>query len=684
MCGRWESTILYTVNLTARFQTRQRDSVESGQENGLEFALSSVPIGDPHADVSSLVWFFLMHHFVLSLYCVCLLPLVACAGNSNSLLDITPDGKLLLVANTDAGTVSVVDPKNRRKLGEIPVGDQPEGVSWIGNGPLALVTLWGEDKLQFLDTALGKVVFSLPVDDEPYGVVATRDGKRAYVTHDYPGTVAEIDVAGRQVLRTFKAGDCVRGLALSPDEKTVYVSEFFTTTVKALDVYSGKIVATWPGNATDNLCRQVALNPSGTNAYLPHIRSRVTGFDSRGSIFGHLSVCDLKALNHTGKSTPRRTHAADTFNGVQVASNPWEAAISPDGSRLYVIYSGTDDLNYFQPLDDSYNDVKTLGFPRVGKHPKAIRVSPDGQEIYISNTLDYEVAVYDRDVRKLWSISVCSPPKTAAWRRGKELFHSARQPMGSARWISCASCHPDGLTDRRVWQNPEGDRRTPNLFALAHTHPLHWSADRDEVQDFEYTIRGKLMLGRGLYAGSLKAERKPFDPVALEMDLAGKSPDLDALAVYTNSFQSHPSPHAAGPGQLTPAAERGKKLFFSPETKCATCHSGPYYTDSSLQKPYKLHDVGTGSSPREKMGPKFDTPTLVGIYRTGPYLHDGRAQTLMDVLTTCNPEDQHGKTSQLPPSEVADLVAFLKSLPYEPQPDSTPNTVKYFLPTERK
>jgi hypothetical protein len=233
--------------------------------------------------------------------------------------------------------------------------------------------------------------------------------------------------------------------------------------------------------------------------------------------------------------------------------------------------------------------------------------------------------------------------------------------------VACSSCHPDGLTDRRVWQNPEGDRRTPNLFGLAHTHPLHWSADRDEVQDFEYTIRGNLMRGRGLYRGELKRSQD-FDLTALDMHLSGKSADLDALALYTNSFESRPSPHAPG-GKLSPEAERGRKLFSAPETKCATCHSGPYFTDSSLAaKPFNLHDVGTGGSPREKMGPKYDTPTLIGVYRTGPYLHDGRAKTLHDVLTTCNPADRHGKTSHLKPGEIADLVAFLKSLPYEPLP----------------
>jgi cytochrome c peroxidase len=77
------------------------------------------------------------------------------------------------------------------------------------------------------------------------------------------------------------------------------------------------------------------------------------------------------------------------------------------------------------------------------------------------------------------------------------------------------------------------------------------------------------------------------------------------------------------------------------------------------------------------MGPKYDTPTLLGIYRSAPYLHHGKAKTLMDVLTTCNKDDKHGKTSHLKESEREDLVAFLKSLPYETPPSETPNTVKY-------
>src|SRR5579875_2589482 len=128
------------------------------------------------------------------------------AGSSNSLLDVTPDGKNLLVANADNGSVTVIDALTNKALGEIAVGDKPEGVAWIGNGPLAVVTVYNEDIVAFVDTNRGRVVEKLRVSDEPYGIVVTKDGSRAYVTHEYPGVVSEIDLSQRRVLREMKAG----------------------------------------------------------------------------------------------------------------------------------------------------------------------------------------------------------------------------------------------------------------------------------------------------------------------------------------------------------------------------------------------------------------------------------------------------------------------------------------------
>src|SRR5262249_16393103 len=338
----------------------------------------------------------------------------------------------------------------------------------------------------------------------------------------------------------------------------------------------------------------------------------------------------------------------DAYNGVYVVTNPWEAALSPDGTRLYTIYAGTDDMNVSQVIDDDYHEFERLGVAaQLGKNPRAIRVSPDGKTFFVYNTLDCAVGFYSPDpMRSIASVTVCAPPKTPEWVRGKVLFNSAKQPMSSARWVACSSCHPDGNNDGRVWENPEGLRRTTGFFGMAHTHPIHWSADRDGVQDFEYTIRGKLMAGRGLFSGSMKP-KKVNEPTELSEHLGGKSKDLDALAIYCNSFDFTLSPHAAAPGKLTPEADRGRKLFFGAETKCATCHSGPYYTDSNL-KTMPRHDVGTGGDdPSEKMGPKYDTPTLLGVYRHLSYLHHGKAKSLEDVLVKCNAGDKHGKTSHL-------------------------------------
>jgi YVTN family beta-propeller protein len=598
------------------------------------------------------------------------------AGSSNSLLDVTPDGKRLVVANSDNGSVSVIDAASNKALREIAVGDKPEGVAWIGNGPLAAVTVYRDDIVAFVDTESGKVVEKLRVSDEPYGIVVTKDGSRAYVAHEYPGTVSEIDLGKRKVLREMKAGSMVRGLALSPDEKRLYVTEFYSGALIALDREKGDIVDRWKGQSSDNLCRNVIVHPRRPKAYLSHIRSKIEEFGGSGSIFPQLSVCDLVPSNGQKRRT---SFGMDSYNGVYVVTNPWEAALSPDGKRLYTIYAGTNDMNVSEVIDDDYKEIKRIGYAvRIGQNPRAVRVSPDGKKVYIANALDFDVTVHDAANMELQArIKVCEPPKSPEWVRGKILFSTANRPLTSRRWIACSSCHPDGHSDGRVWHNPEGLRKTPSFMGLAHTHPLHWSADRDEVQDFEYTIRGRLMQGPGLLRGSIKP-KIDFEPTELSENLAGRSKDLDALAIYSNSFDFTLSPHIPAPGKLSADAERGKKVFFSESVGCAKCHSGPYYSDSTLKKPFNLHDVGTGGDdPLERIGPKYDTPTLLGVYRTAPYLHHGKAKTLRDVLTTCNKDDKHGKTSHLKPNEIDDLIAFLKSLPYETPPQQTANTVKH-------
>ena len=113
-----------------------------------------------------------------------------------------------------------------------------------------------------------------------------------------------------------------------------------------------------------------------------------------------------------------------------------------------------------------------------------------------------------------------------------------------------------------------------------------------------------------------------------------------------------------------------------PKVGCAVCHPGPLFTDR------RAHEVGTGTG-KEAKGlpagmpalpvtrevpagmsalPAFDTPTLVECWRTAPYLHDGSAASMREVLTTKNRGDKHGRTSHLSGRQIDDLAEYVLSL----------------------
>lgn len=582
-------------------------------------------------------------------------PFESFAGTSNSLMDISADGRLLACSNRDTGTVTIVDLRTHSKIGEYSVGEKPEGVSFLGATHKLAVAVYAEDKVVFIDADNGNNLGTVDVFDEPYGIVSNKTGDRLFVTLDYPGRVVEIDSNKKTITREFNAGKFVRGIALSGDEKRVFITEYYTTNVREIELTNGKVVDEWPGISTSNLARQVVLHPKRDKAYVAHIRSVVEAIRGDGSIFPYVSVVDT----HRGTGKRRKKIPMDAFRGALVTANPWEVAISPKGDQLYVIFGGTNDLFVCNVIDDDYKEIEYRSYMSIGQNPRAVRVAPDGKHFYVYNALDFNIVAYDAtSLRPVATINVCKNPLGDEVLLGKQLFYSALQPMVGRRWISCSSCHPDGEPDGRTWHNPEGLRNTQSLAGMAWTHPIHWSADRDEVQDFEHTIRGKLMQGRGLIRGQLNAE--------LGSPNKGISRQLDALAAYSNSHKFSLSPYAKK--GLTPEAKRGRDIFLSNETGCTKCHSGPTYSDSVPRTPQEIvrHNVGTGQSdPSEKMGPEYDTPTLLGVYRTAPYLHHGKAKSLEEVLTTYNPSDTHGKTSPLSQDQIKDLVEFIKSLPYE-------------------
>ena len=219
-------------------------------------------------------------------------------------------------------------------------------------------------------------------------------------------------------------------------------------------------------------------------------------------------------------------------------------------------------------------------------------------------------------------------------RQGEFLFNDAAHCF--QQWVSCTSCHPGVRADGVNW----------DLLNDGMTNPKN---AKSLVGSWETPPSMSL----GVRATMEVAAEKGF----LFIQFVQPTPDeLKAVQAYLRSVPYIPSPwHRKPDGSLDAQATRGQEAFK--KAACAACHPPPLYTT------LKMYDVGTRPArelPEHKGA--YDTPSLLELYRTAPYLHDGRAATLKDVLTKCNPKDQHGLTSKLTEREIEGLIAFLKSL----------------------
>jgi cytochrome c peroxidase len=167
----------------------------------------------------------------------------------------------------------------------------------------------------------------------------------------------------------------------------------------------------------------------------------------------------------------------------------------------------------------------------------------------------------------------------------------------------------------------------------------------DELQDtIEDQIRN-VMLGDGLIQSG------EFDPTVDRID-AGRSADLDALVAYVASLELWPNPNREQDGSFSESAQRGLQIFMSGSPNCG-CHTPPLYSDL-------LQHSLSGTAFSMETFAEFDTPTLRSLWASAPYMHDGVAQTLLEVLSRTDPA--HSVAGQLSEQELADLIAFLLSL----------------------
>ncbi len=592
---------------------------------------------------------------------------VAAADNGGYLsprdLVVGLDGKRLYVAEHTGRRVSVVDLGCGKVVSEIPLPDEPGGMAISPDGGRLYVT--GESlqgRVHFIDLKSAKVTGSISVGHTPCAIAVSPDGKTLYVCNRFDNDVSVVDIAsGRETKRIGSVREPV-AIAITPDGRYVVVGNqlpagptngaYAAAAMTLIDTAAGKVANIGLHDGATGV-RGVCVSPDGRFAYATHVLGRYhlpTTMVERGWMCSNaLAVVDIRA----GKLV--NTVLLDSVD--LGAANPWSVACTADGKLLCVTHAGSHEVNVIDRLAmhakldkaaageqvtavssssvDVPNDLSFLaglrrrtGLP--GKGPRGLAIV--GRTLYAAEYFSDSLAVVDIDPSnrypKCETILLCPAKPMTPRRLGELCFHDGTLCL--QQWQSCSSCHPGARTDGLNWDllnDGIGNPKNAKSMLLAHrTAPTMISGIRASA---EVAVRA-----------------------GVRFIQFAKRPEVEAEAIdaYLKSLTPVPSPHLVG-GKLSPAAKRGEVIFRS--AGCASCHSGKLATD------LKSYDVGNGP---DQLGIKdFDTPTLVETWRTAPYLYDGRAGTVTDVLTRFNKSDRHGSTSDLTAKQLSDLAEYVLS-----------------------
>jgi DNA-binding beta-propeller fold protein YncE len=571
----------------------------------------------------------------------------------------------------------------------LATADAPRTVLDAGDGWLAVPCEDGA-AVSFLrsDGSGARVDVALPRGTRPFG--AARVGGRVYVTLQATGELAvlALDAAGGgpRLVDRIPAITDARGVAALPDGRlavTRWRSPDTGAEIAAVDPSGARATETWtlavdPQQASDteiggvpSYLQQFVVSPTGREAALPSLQAGIAegSFRSGRPLTFQTTLRSVISRLVLPEGTERPGPRKQLDNRGLASAGVYTRR----GDFLFVTDRGARTVERLDALTGAASGT----LQDVGYAPEGVALSADDRFLFVDASLSRELVVYDATrfgdaPAPLARIpTVTREPLDPEILRGKQLFNDALDPrLGKDSYIACAHCHLDGRSDGRTWDftdRGEGLRNTISLLGRAGTGhgPIHWSANFDEVQDFENDLRHAFG-GRGLLDDAAWSTGTRSD--TLGDPKAGLSADLDALAAYVTSLDTFPeSPESTG-GALTPAQERGRALFASARLGCATCHAGARLTDSAFTAPGVpvLHDVGTlGPGSGRRRGEALsglDTPTLRELFDSAPYLHDGSAATLREVLTTRNAGDRHGTTSDLSPEELDDLLAYLRAL----------------------
>lgn len=552
----------------------------------------------------------------------------------------------LAIANSNARRIDIYAAGDFSKPQvSIALQSSPTAMATSANGKMIYVSTFEIGRnggVELIDLDAKKVIKRAPA---PYGATGIEvSGGKVYIAGQFDDRVAELDGVTLQELRSVKVLREPKSVAVG--EKYIFAANFLpaqradldyvASDVSVIDRSNFKIVKNIKLTNGSNALRDLILSDDGRYVMISHNLGRYTvpttqlqqGWMNTSAV-SFIDAASLAYLGAVIMDEPNRG-AAGTWSIVQ------------GGDKLVVTHSGTHDIsvidfpkllaklsNYKGGVDVLAYDLRFLfgirnRVPIVGNGPRVMAVSADKQRVYIPTYFSDTLNIVDLSDNSVSFFALNSARSETLAQRGEKAFNDATHCFQN--WQSCNGCHPgDGRTDGMNWdlQN-DGIGNSKNCKSLL------------------FSIQTAPSMISGIRATAELANRKGFNFIQfaeIDEDLA------KAVDEYTKTLQPVPSPYLVD-GKLSEQAERGRKVFE--KLRCDVCHSGPYYTDLKM---YRI-----GADVEFEKG--WDTPTLREVWRTAPYLFDGRAATMREVFSV----HKHGVERKISDKEIDELTQYVNSL----------------------
>lgn len=582
-------------------------------------------------------------------------------GNYVGPVDITADPvrNLLYIAEYTARKIVVLDSNRNEVIREIAVEESPSGMVLSRDGSLLYVTMDSpKGRVLVIEAETGTVKSSISVGHSPNSPVLTLDEKTLYVCNRFNHDVSLVDLQEGREKRRIRVKREPVGAVLRKDGLCLFVSNALADFATS-NQYASAMVATinlqnyevdeWIPlpHGSFNL-KGICQSPDGKYVYVVHVLGRYkqpcTQLERGWLCTNAITVIDAQSY------LPVTTVLLDDVD--KGAPNPFEVQCIPSAKeggdyRIAITLSGSHEILFIDGKEfeekisrvlrqdhGSYSITDDLGFLNGMK--QRVKLKGAGPRKFVSIADKIYVAEYfsdslsriqlnDNGNYDVAEISLNKGLKMTLARKGERLFNDAT--LCYQQWMSCATCHPDGRADSFSWDllndgigNP---KNTKNLLYSHKTPPVMSTGIRESA---EYAVRS-----------------------GVKHILFATGPEKDSLAIdaYVGSLRPVQSPVTLD-GSKAGNVQKGKMLFE--KSGCTRCHGGDYFTDRSK------HNMNTGTG--TEVGSAYDTPSLVEAWRTPPYLHDGSANTIVEVLNKIDPERKTALTKE----EMQYLVDYVLSL----------------------